>query len=147
MAQITQTLQPGQTLTLTTDAVSSGSVVRLADSAGGEPFAPVAIAASGSLVLGPFTKTRRYSIVSDNGAIAAEVAEVDLPGATLADAAALTAVAFPAGGTGTAAGGWDTAGNRDLAIARFAALLADVTALRTTVNTLIARARAAGINL
>lgn len=30
----------------------------------------------------------------------------------------------PAGGTGAAAGGWDTAGNRDLAIARINAVFA-----------------------
>lgn len=66
-------------------------------------------------------------------------------GAAVADAAAATAVAFPPGGTGAAAGGWDTAGNRDLAIARFTALLADVADLRTKFNALAARCRAAGI--
>lgn len=64
-------------------------------------------------------------------------------------AAAIPAAA-PAGGTGAAAGGWDTAANRDLAIttindlrtyaieqkADFNALQADVVALRATVATL-----------
>lgn len=65
--------------------------------------------------------------------------------AAVADAAAATAVAFPAGGTGAAAGGWDTATNRDLAIDRFAALLVDVAALRTQLNSLLAQLRTAGI--
>lgn len=64
-------------------------------------------------------------------------------------AAAIPAAA-PAGGTGAAAGGWDTAANRDLAIttindlrtyaieqkADFNALQADVVALRATVANL-----------
>lgn len=70
---------------------------------------------------------------------------VTAQGATVADAAAATAVAFPAGGTGAAAGGWDTAANRDLAINRFAALLVDVADLRTQVNALLAELRTAGI--
>lgn len=59
----------------------------------------------------------------------------------VANAAAATAVAFPAGGTGAAAGGWDTASNRDLAIARFAALLVDVADLRTQLNAVLAALR------
>lgn len=51
--------------------------------------------------------------------------------------AAITALAAPAGGTGAAAGGWDTAGNRDLAIASINALRTDITALRTTVASLV----------
>ena len=61
--------------------------------------------------------------------------------------AAVIPAAAPAGGTGSAAGGWDTAANRDLAIttindlrtyaveqkADFNALQADVVALRATV--------------
>lgn len=66
--------------------------------------------------------------------------------------AALPAAA-PAGGTGAAAGAWDTAANRDAAIATINglrtmntelkldhdALLADVTALTAKVNEIIAR--------
>lgn len=59
----------------------------------------------------------------------------------VANAAAATAAAFPAGGTGAAAGGWDTAGNRDLAITRFTALLTDVADLRTQFNALLAELR------
>lgn len=135
-------LQAGQVLTLTTGTLSSGSVVRLSDSAGGSPFAPIAIAPSASLVLGPFYAPRRYDVLSTTGSI---VMAVSVPAlTTVTDPSAITAIAFPAGGTGAAAGAWDTSGNRDLAIARFAALLADVTALRTTVNTLIAQLRASG---
>lgn len=65
--------------------------------------------------------------------------------AAIADAAAATATAFPAGGTGAAAGGWDTAVNRDLAIAAFAALLVDVADLRAQLNTALARFRTMGI--
>lgn len=64
--------------------------------------------------------------------------------ATVANAAAATAVAMPAGGTGAAAGGWDTAANRDLAIARFAALLVDVADIRTQLNALLAQLRTNG---
>jgi hypothetical protein len=60
----------------------------------------------------------------------------------VADAAALTSSApsavttaqdAPAGGTGAAAGGWDTAGHRDTAIATINELRADVIALRATL--------------
>jgi len=69
--------------------------------------------------------------------IGPQAAETNVGAATATAAAAATAVALPAGGTGTAAGGWDTAVNRDLAIARFAALLADVAAIRTSNNALV----------
>ncbi len=45
----------------------------------------------------------------------------------------LTQVAAPAGGTGAAAGGYDTAGNRDLAIASINAARTDIIALRTVL--------------
>jgi predicted RecA/RadA family phage recombinase len=63
----------------------------------------------------------------------------------VADDAAITATAAPAGGTGTAAGGWDTAAHRDAAIAAINATEADVTALRTTVQGLLASLRTAGV--
>lgn len=49
----------------------------------------------------------------------------------VADPAAITQLTCPAGGTGAAAGGWDTAGNRDLAIASINAAKADILAIRT----------------
>lgn len=76
--------------------------------------------------------------------------------ATEAAPAALTAAAVaglvPAGGTGAAAGGWDTAPNRDTAIATIGemktqinALVVDITALRTKVANLVTKLRTAGI--
>jgi hypothetical protein len=49
----------------------------------------------------------------------------------------MTALTPPAGGTGTAAGGWDTAANRDLAIASITATQADLLALYKVVNGII----------
>lgn len=51
--------------------------------------------------------------------------------------AAATASTPPAGGTGTAAGGYDTSGNRDLMIAAITANQADIAAIRNTLNALI----------
>ena len=51
--------------------------------------------------------------------------------------AAMTSSDMPAGGTGTAAGGWDTAANRDTAIADFAELRVDVIDLKQLVNSVI----------
>ena len=63
----------------------------------------------------------------------------------VADADAATAIDAPAGGTGAAAGAWDTAEHRDAAIATINALVADTAALRATVNALLASLRAAGL--
>ena len=90
-----------------------------------------------------------------------------LPTAAQADVGALTATAIaaavpsaaPAGGTGATEGAYDTAVNRDAMIATvnglrtlcaelktdYDALLTDHTALRTTVNGLLAKLRTAGI--
>ena len=65
--------------------------------------------------------------------------------AAVADADAVTATDAPEGGTGAAAGAWDTAEHRDAAIAAINALVDDVTALRAKVNALLASLRAAGI--
>lgn len=59
---------------------------------------------------------------------------------------ALTSAVMPAGGTGAAAGGWDTAANRDQAIAEFAALRTDVTQLKNLINAIIDDLQAAGIS-
>lgn len=73
--------------------------------------------------------------------------------------AAITATGAPAGGTGAAAGGWDTNTHRDEAIASINAAIADVTevrthlaqaiadiaALHTTVDALLASLRAGAI--
>ena len=49
----------------------------------------------------------------------------------------MTSAAMPAGGAGAAAGAWDTAANRDQAIAEFAALRNDVIDLKQLVNSII----------
>ena len=53
--------------------------------------------------------------------------------------------AAPAGGTGTAAGGYDTAGNRDAMIATVNGLRTAVSALKTEHNDLLDKLRSAGI--
>jgi len=98
------------------------------------------------------------SAVADVGALNTEVIS-----ALTADAVVGT---IPAGGTGAAAGGWDTANNRDAAIAAMTDVLvviaemqvdevamqealqdlyADVAAIRTTLNALLASLRAGAI--
>ena len=73
--------------------------------------------------------------------------------------AAVIPAAAPAGGTGTAAGGWDTAANRDAAIttindlrtwavevdADYEALLVDVTDVKQLVNSVIDDLQALGL--
>lgn len=59
--------------------------------------------------------------------------EVNQP-ATVAAVAGL----IPAGGTGDASGGWDTAGHRDTAITT-------ITEIKTQLNDLIAKLKTAGI--
>lgn len=48
------------------------------------------------------------------------------------DTAAITQLTAPAGGTGATAGAFDTAANRDLAIASINAAKTDILAIRTT---------------
>lgn len=57
----------------------------------------------------------------------------NIASANVAAFAAATALAAPAGGTGAAAGGYDTAVNRDLAIAAINALRTDVAAIRAAL--------------
>ena len=66
-------------------------------------------------------------------------------GAAVASVATATPAAAPAGGVGTAAGGWDTAANRDAAIATINStrILADE--LKTQVNALLAELRTRNI--
>ncbi len=86
-----------------------------------------------SVLVGPVGGTQ-YPVVTTNdaattggrGAVKQAVANVDVAGAV------------PAGGTGTAAGGWDTAANRDIAIAT-------IIELKTRINALQAALRTAGV--
>ena len=59
--------------------------------------------------------------------------------------AAMTSADMPAGGTGAAAGGWDTAANRDIAIADFAELRVDVIDLKQFVNSIVDDLQALGL--
>lgn len=65
--------------------------------------------------------------------------------AAVTDAAAATALDAPPGGTGTAAGGYDTADNRDLMITSQNAIIDDVANLRTQFNALQTSLRDRGI--
>lgn len=79
--------------------------------------------------------------------------------ATATQIAAAVPAAAPAGGTGAAAGGWDTANNRDLAITTindlrthaiemdldYEALLVDVADIRTKVNSILTKIKAHGL--
>lgn len=59
--------------------------------------------------------------------------------------AAVTQLAAPAGGTGTAAGGWDTAANRNLAIASINAARTDIANVKQVLNALIDDLQALGL--
>ena len=65
--------------------------------------------------------------------------------AAVADAAAVTALDAHAGGTGTAAGAYDTAANRNLMITSQNAIIDDVADLRTQFNALQASLRDRGV--
>lgn len=77
--------------------------------------------------------------------VIAEVVEAIGPtGAAVTDSTATNATAAPAGGTGAAAGGWDTAGNRDTAITSMNATRTLALELQTKLNALLAALRANG---
>lgn len=59
--------------------------------------------------------------------------------------AAVTQLAAPAGGTGAAAGGWSTAGNRDLAITSINAARTDIANLKNFVNQIVDQLQALGL--
>ena len=59
--------------------------------------------------------------------------------------AAVTQLAAPAGGAGAAAGGWDTAANRDLAITSINAARDDIADVKQLVNSVIDDLQALGL--
>lgn len=63
----------------------------------------------------------------------------------IVDSTATIPNAAPAGGTGTAAGGWDTAGNRDAAITTINETRTLALELQTRVNTILSSLESAGI--
>jgi hypothetical protein len=67
MTSKTISIDIGKELTLTTDAASSGTYVRVEP---GAQYTPAAIAASSTVLVGPFNEPRHYRITSDLGLIA-----------------------------------------------------------------------------
>lgn len=65
--------------------------------------------------------------------------------ATVSASAVTVPTAAPAGGTGTAAGGWDTAVDRDAAITTINGLVTAAADYKTKINAIIAALQAAGI--
>lgn len=58
---------------------------------------------------------------------------------------AATITAAPAGGTGATAGAYDTAENRDIAIAAINSLITEVAELTSVVNGILTKLKSAGI--
>lgn len=87
----------------------------------------------------PVTMTNAFALTSTT-----QAGPVKKAAARADDATAIPAAA-PAGGTGAAAGGWDTAANRDAAIATINGLRTNVTNLQAALNDLLAKLRTAGI--
>jgi hypothetical protein len=76
----TQHLPAGQVLTVTANASSSGSVQRLTQSGDSTQYPYQAVAASTSLVLGPYTNERQYLIWSDAGFLTSAISQPDQSG-------------------------------------------------------------------
>jgi len=77
--------------------------------------------------------TKKHDPGTNHNVIIQATAQTDVP--------APTAVNPPAGGTGTAAGGYDTAANRDLMITSLTAAVADIAAMKVVVDGLLAKLR------
>lgn len=74
---ITISLPAGKQLTVSTDAVSTGRVIQMAQSAGGQTQGVTAIAASASTTFGPFTDTERFKLECLTGTLTYSDAKVD----------------------------------------------------------------------
>jgi hypothetical protein len=70
-------LTAGYTLTIIADAVSNGSVRRLAASGSSTTYAAADIAASTTTVIGPFPTARQYEILSSEGELTYSITESD----------------------------------------------------------------------
>jgi len=78
------------TLTIVADAITAGTLARIADSAGSaDGYGVAAIAAASTTVIGPFTSPRRYLLTTDTGAFTVTLA--------VAQGAPLGAVGFVTG--------------------------------------------------
>lgn len=96
----------------------------------------------------PVTVTEVSSFAGSSFVLPAPTALVRggvLTGAGITDSTAPVTAAAPAGGTGTAAGGWDTAGNRDLAITTINQTRTLALELQTKLNALISSLETNGI--
>lgn len=79
--------------------------------------------------------------ISEGSAEETRLKAILTTGAAVANSAAALPAAAPAGGTGAAAGGWDTAVNRDAAIATINGLRTLTSELQTQLNALLAELR------
>jgi len=77
--------------------------------------------------------TKKHDPGSSHAIIIQAASQSDVPSAT--------AVNPPSGGTGTASGGYDTAGNRDLMIASLTATISDVAAMKVALDGLLLKLR------
>lgn len=96
-------------------------------------------------ITGDFAGFRGADGTVDRAAIIPLNAEGNAIAAAVASIATTTPAAAPAGGVGAAAGGWDTAVNRDAAIATINSTRALADELKTQVNALLAELRASKI--
>lgn len=71
----TVALRAGFVLTITADALATGSYLRSPDAGGS--YAAIDIAASSSTTLGPFTTHRNYVLTSYTGALTSSIAQAD----------------------------------------------------------------------
>lgn len=62
-------LPPRRSLTVSADAVSSGTVIRLGDAAGSANQGLTSIVANGTQVFGPFAGTTRFDVIPSAGAL------------------------------------------------------------------------------
>ena len=79
--------------------------------------------------------------ISEGTADELRIKEMLTTGAAVASVATATPSAAPAGGVGAAAGGWDTAANRDAAIATINSLRTMTDETKSQVNALLAELR------
>lgn len=96
-------------------------------------------------VTGNFAGFRGADGTVDYAAIIPLNAAGNATAAAVASVATATPAAAPAGGVGAAAGGWDTAVNRDAAITTINSTRTLVGELKTQVNALLAELRASKI--
>lgn len=79
--------------------------------------------------------------ISESDAEAVRLKAIWSTGAAVSSSVAAVPSAAPAGGVGAAAGGWDTAGNRDLAIATINGSRTLIIELQAQLNALLVELR------